>query len=665
MPSLVMAFGDRSTGWVRLQFPYDKKLMAEIKEVPGARWGPMQGVPPGPWLKKPAQHKAWFVPIHSWAVLKDRVRMHTTWAPDRVAQITEPFVSRLRPYQLGDSAEMTRNRIFFLTYDMRVGKTPTSMAAACAMLSSGLADVIVVLYPASVMGSWQDQLKAWANIDLVALQSHTPLDMDEVDELRAKPFLFLGCHYEIFAEREACIGRVVEGRRVVVIADEGHWFQNRKAARSLAAKRFASGTPRIGWDETQVDVATGDSAPLLAKCDIVAWWMLSGTPMRNKPKNLWLPFDLALPGSMGGYWAYAQRYCAAAQDDAGHWQDKGVSNEDELAARLTSISMRRTRRDVAPWLPKADRNVIVCAVSEEKLKAYRRLERQHAPSMKRAMDDLDPSLNDRTALEHLARATTAAKLPTAVLRLLDHAARGVKVVAFGHFKDSVRDLAQEMANERDSRGSYDEERNFIPDPTFPPVFDAGSYQGLSPAERKMIIEEWKAAPEGAILLANTLSSGIGIDLSDAEVGMFLEMEWVPADLRQAEDRFADVHQGKRTVPPVLEYLVVPNTIDEAMAQAVISKIRAIESVVGGDAETSDLSATIRQSGMIDNTNLGLPSTDKETVKAALNFLRDRFLAGKTREAADEKSSIVASVEADWEDDEPASDSEMDDADISF
>jgi hypothetical protein len=76
---------------------------------------------------------------------------------------------------------------------------------------------------------------------------------------------------------------------------------------------------------------------------------------------------------------------------------------------------------------------------------------------------------------------------------------------------------------------------------------------------------------------------------------------------------------------------------------------------------------LRESGLIDSARLGLPSTDKETVKAALLKLRDRLL-GKAH--ADSRhnlgeAALVDAVEAGWEDDTEEEPADGSDEDIPF
>jgi hypothetical protein len=186
--------------------------------------------------------------------------------------------------------------------------------------------------------------------------------------------------------------------------------------------------------------------------------------------------------------------------------------------------------------------------------------------------------------------------------------------------------------------------------TTPPHFCAGGW--LTPLKRQELVKQWRACPGPAILLVNTLSSGVGIDLSDADGAVFLELAWVPADFLQAEDRIQDVHQGKRQTPPWYEYLIVKDTIDEAMAGALLKKIRSIDKVVGGTVESGQVASTLRGSDVVGASHLGLASTDAETVQAALLAVRDKWLSGNgDAPKVDDLSAILADLNDAFADEE--------------
>lgn len=647
--AFVRAHGNRSTGWVRLQFGFSKPTSELIKSLPGAKWGPFQGVPE-PWAQNPALHKSWFVPAHSWEVLSKQVSNSTKWDLDREAPIADSFTNTLRDYQLAAAQEMVRWRSFFLLFDMRVGKTITSLAAATALLGAGHADAVLALYPAQVGLGWQDETARWAEVELKRLSGEKTLPDEQVELLRAEPYLFLGCHYEILSEQEESIARILNGKRVIVISDECQHLQNRKVARGKSAIRLSRGAP---W-AVKAPLAE-ESQP--ANIEIVAWYPLSGTPMRNKPKNLWLPFELALPGSMGGdfklnargeiqgYWAYGKRYCDAKEGQYG-WLDKGVSNAPELYARLHSIAIRRTRAEVAAHLPPSERRIIYCDASASALERYAKIERHHASTIRKIVQAEGEIAGGHAqiVLEALAKEASVAKIPKAVERVEYHLERGAKVVCFGHFKDTVEKMYKALYDVLPS----------LHDQTPAMLYDAGTWQNLSPDERRGVIDAWAAHEGPAVLTANSLASSVGIDMSAAEVFIHLELEWVPTDLLQRESRGEDIHKGTRKVPLVHEYLILKETIDAPMATILFDKIRAVESIVGKDQGTQGLGRALKDSGLVNTDTLGLESTDKVAIGAALAHLRERLLSGKIGKA--EATNVIAEV-AEMEDDSSEEDRE--------
>lgn len=630
--AFVRAHGNRAHGWVRLSFGFNKETSDLVKSLPGAKWGPFQGVPE-PWAGNPATHKSWFVPAHSWAVLEKLVPSATRWDKDREGLIPDVVISKARDYQHQAILEMIKWRAFFLLFDMRVGKTFTALGAAMSLIGAGHADAVLILYLAQVGKEWLDQTARWAEVELQRLDGRTT-DPERIAQLSSTPYLFLGCHYEILSEQETTIAAVLDGKRVVVISDECQHLQNRRVARGKTAIRLSRGRPWLVKGDVAEECEYG-------QINVVAWYPLSGTPMRNKPKNLWLPMELALPGSMGGdfnlsprgeiqgYWSYGKRYCDAKEGDHG-WLDKGVSNAEELHARLAAISIRKTRAEVAGHLPPSERKIFICDAPNSAMEQYEALEREHAPEIRRIISrDGEVTGNAQLILESLARETSKIKIPKVLERLEFHMDRGVKIVCFGHFKETVRALAESI------REHFGEEF---------PLFDAGTHQGLSPDDRKIVVESWTAHVGPAVLCANSLASGVGIDMSAAEVAEHIELEWVPADLLQRMARLEDIHKGTRKTPAVHEFFVLRDTIDEPMATILVDKIRALEAVIGKDPTARGLGATLTDSGLVKTESLGLESTNKEAISAALDHLRAKLLSGSVGKVSKSAVAEVADLE---------------------
>jgi SWI/SNF-related matrix-associated actin-dependent regulator 1 of chromatin subfamily A len=623
MPSLIRAAPDHVRGLVYLRFGYDPSIIERLKEIPGAKWH--------------ADAKRWTLPLDVWEAGAAAQFPHDIEAVTRfTAPTLDPhFGKTLRDYQQEGARLMLSRPGFLLTMQMRTGKTPTSIAAAASAQAAGKVQTVIVCYPAGVAGEWERQLQKFSNIPLVRLTSYEDLDPAEITRLRAQPFLWVGCHYEILDQRYRDLHRLVEGRQFAILSDEIHACKNRKAGRTKALRSLASAY--FG----RAEFGTGEDAATIPSGHCVYRWGVTGTPMRNRPRDLFSIFDFIQPGGMGGYWTFAKRYCAAFKDTYG-WNDDGESNEAELAARLKWNSYTVTRAQVASHLPKSERQVIACDMREADAKKYRKLEKQLASTVAAAVHGGgDPDSGAaRDALKALALATSMSKIQTAVERLAYHTSRGVKVLAFANYHETLSAL--DTALDTWNKAAAD-----VGD-TVPPHFCAGGW--LTPAKRQEVVKKWREIHGPAILLVNTLSSGVGIDLSDADGSVFLELAWVPADFLQAEDRIQDVHQGKRVTPPWYEYLLVRETIDEAMAAALLKKIRSIDKVVGGTVESGMVASTLRGSEVVGAAHLGLASTDAETVQATLLAVRDRWLSGSgDTPKVDDTAALLAEISSSFDD----------------
>lgn len=642
MPVIIKAAIDRRTGWASLHFPYDAATLPILKQFPGVAWR--------------ASEKHWACSLDVLPILQRHLKIEIIRdTPIPHPGLHENLVARLRDYQVQGAQWLVSRHAGILTYDMRVGKTPTTLVALAAMLGSGFADSAVILYPNSVSHEWVRQLGEWINLPIHCLSGTDDSPSEELRDFMRRPMPIVGCHYEILAERTDTLWAITEGRRFILIGDEIHMAKNSRSERS----------------KTLLHLCKREGA--------VRRWFLTGTPMRNRPKDVAQLFEYVTPGSMQPWGRYRERYCGAFlaefgthqvfdqetkewRAEAGHWDDSGRSNEDELGERLDTVSLRKTRAEVAAHLPRIQRAIIHCNFPVKLETKYRRLESAMSKNIHTALGDTDPGQKERDMIEQLVAITSEAKVPTAVGRAMDHCdERGTKVIIFAHFHATLR-LIWDKVLERCEMRACDEELRLLTEPDtgrpiedeliIPGKFLAGGW--LTPERRKEGIAAWKAHKGPAILVANTMSTSVGIDLSDAERSIFAEPEWVPADYMQAEARIVEVHLGKRTTPPMIDLLMVKGTIDEAMATALVKKITTIESIVGQDAESRNLSTLLRDTGSADTSRLGLIATDAETVKAAILSIRDRWLATGTpgeKDAFGDRAAIAGSFEENWDDEE--------------
>lgn len=301
--------------------------------------------------------------------------------------------------------------------------------------------------------------------------------------------------------------------------DEGHLLQNESSQRSKAARAIALSTKYR--------------------------WALTGTPLTNRVRDLWNLVDVVSPGRFGNFFSFGLRYCDAHKEAVTPtktvWKFDGKSHLDELNWRLGHFCLRRTASDVKLELPPKTRQMIWVEV----------------PRKARLYGDASPK-----ELRRYLNAAADAKLPDAWAIIKGHLEQGHKVVAFTY----RRDVAEWLTNE--SR-----ESDFA---------TALVHGGVSHARRGKAIEEAKKAVGASLLAATIDSCSTGIDLSYADVCVFVELDWKPHALLQGEAR---LHRFGQANPVLIQYILARGTTDELVANAVVGKLDTFEAVVGTTGES--------------------------------------------------------------------------------
>lgn len=612
MPVLIRA-NEVARDWFELSFPFNRDAIAAIKEIPGRKWD--------------MDRKVWRVPAHALPALEQHPAIKIVVNSRQTRLPPPPRIPdgpKLRDYQLEASDRMVQRGGFALCFEQRVGKTPTAANAAARLLDASMADGIVIMCPNAVAPEWVRQMPKFAGLKVARFTTKTTREeaVKVIHENEQYPVVCI--HYEMLdgnmtlEEAESSYWNTViqwsKHSRVICIADELHVMRNRKSSR---AKGF------------------------LALSEYAHWrWALTGTPLRNYPRDMFLFWEFVQPGSMGTYSQFTQRY-AEGHMGAWGWMDKGRTNEEELKTRLETVSVRKTRREVAPWLPAADRRIILCEMDKKQAKAYFNAETALGPTALKAVNETGNPLNGLAALKELAKLTTKAKLTTFVERVKYHALeRHVKVLVFANFHETLNSAWDSLKEDKE----FMEMKGGL--------YVAGGW--LEDKKRKGVIQDWKDDKDGGVILCNTISSGTGIDLSNADIAIFLEVTWVPSDLLQAEARIEDVHQGSRTSPPLYEYLLAKGTIDEDMASKLLNKIAGIERISGATESSTAVSGMLAGSGVVDRNMLSLNTEDPAIVSDVLAGLAARLGLGEPPPASveDEGDNYVEDeIEDDEEKDE--------------
>ncbi|HLH71926.1 MAG TPA: DEAD/DEAH box helicase, partial [Chloroflexota bacterium] len=288
-------------------------------------------------------------------------------------------------------------------------------------------------------------------------------------------------------------------------------------------------------------------------------YLLTGTPMSSRPRDLYNLLKAVRHPLATSFYAYARRYCAAYDNGFG-LDTNGASNLDELARIVSGVMLRRTK-DEALDLPPKIRSWQPTEIAVKAAKEVRRLEM-------RALAYLDkhPARNGPTWVNFLGLLNTArhalarAKVEATIEAVRERVEGGEKVVVFTSYTAVIAAIKE----------AFDEACVSI----------AGDD---SAAERRAAADAFQTDPKVTVLVGNLKAAGVGLNLTAATHVVFNDLDWVPGNHWQAEDRIYRIGQHR---PAFVTYLYAPGTLDDfvaALLEAKAHNIGVLEAEAAGNA----------------------------------------------------------------------------------
>ncbi|MGC0252679.1 helicase-related protein [Pseudactinotalea sp. Z1748] len=106
--------------------------------------------------------------------------------------------------------------------------------------------------------------------------------------------------------------------------------------------------------------------------------------------------------------------------------------------------------------------------------------------------------------------------------------------------------------------------------------------GTRQDERNRIVDDFQAG-KVPVLVGSITAAGVGITLTRSSDALFVETDWTPAQVQQAEQR---VHRLGSTRSAILRTMVAPGTMDERVQQVLADKGRLLEPLMGEGQDVS-------------------------------------------------------------------------------
>lgn len=445
------------------------------------------------------------------------------------------------PYQKAGIAYAIQHVDTLIGDDMGLGKT----IQVLGFVNKSEPKNVLIVCPRTLIWNWREEAKKW----LVKPYDIITADSKQL-ELPKKDGLFVIVNYEKLVG-DSPLTRSLARKWDVAAYDECHMIKNIYAKRSQAI---------LGQEG------------LMRRAHRNLF--LTGTPIENYPREIW-PIAAAIsPAKFGDWWEFAHRYCGLHQEERRGkktWVADGATNLPELQQRLRSTFMiRRLKKDVLTDLPPKRRQLVMLEDSKiewAKHPQFKRWKEIYEKQYEKAMASLEAATTEVAykaavlslekftgiAFEEMSEfrhATALAKLPLAIKYLDYLLVSGVeRFVVFAHHVDVLKKLYEHFRADA--------------------VLVSG---GVSEKTREAAVKDFQAGKK-KIFIGQTRAAGVGITLTAANVVVFVESDWVPGVLSQAEDRLCRI--GQRNMVHVI-HLILGNTLDANMTRRVVEKQAIID-----------------------------------------------------------------------------------------
>lgn len=408
---------------------------------------------------------------------------------------------------------------------MGLGKT---RQAIIALREAAPAGPFLIICPASVKLTWRREIGQIEPDASVAVISGSKWEDDH---------RWTVVNYDLLAKVE---NRLLARPWAGIVIDEAHAIKN-DSQRTTRVLRL-------------LGVGRGDEPA--SEPEVV--YLLTGTPMANRPRDL---FNLlrAVQHPLGSnFFTYAKRYCDAYDNGFG-LDSRGASNLDELAGMIGGVLLRRTK-DEALDLPPKVRTWHEIAVSSAKV--------GQLEARALAFYQANPATSGQTwtaflgKLNQARHALAVAKAPATIELVRERLEGDEKVVVFTNFSAVVEKLKAAFGDEA--------------------VVLTGA---TSMTERQAAVDALQTDPKVRVLIGNLIAAGVGITLTAATHVLFNDLDWVPGNHWQAEDRIYRIGQ---TRPVFATYLCATGTLDDFIAVVLEQKARDIGVLEAHAAESASV-----------------------------------------------------------------------------
>ena len=403
----------------------------------------------------------------------------------------------------------------------------------------------LVICPAALKANWHREIVARTGEEPYILSGTKPSNVDILN-LLTKPKRYVLCNYDILARKQETlkVTRDENGYEVkdigvlwywvevlklynpeLIIVDEAHYIKNPESARSIAVRKLQS-SPKI-----------------------IA---MSGTPLLNRPGELWPILNLLFPLQFPVYESFLRQYT---------YDNKRARNAEELRKMLKNVMIRRLKKDVVKELPPINRINEYYELTDGAKETYNKVMAGIYKTMESWGGEMKQSevTNILTQILRLKQVCAFDKMEFVAemaTEIYDSSEGNDyrKVIIFSQFVDVAAGICKRLGNEA--------------------IMFSGE---TNQQERMKLVDQFQNDDSIHFLVVTTKVASEGLNLTKAGTVIFCDLLWNPAGHQQAEGRAYGRLSDSHSITSY--YIIAEKTIEAWIMEMIANKLNAISEVV--------------------------------------------------------------------------------------
>jgi SWI/SNF-related matrix-associated actin-dependent regulator 1 of chromatin subfamily A len=419
------------------------------------------------------------------------------------------------PHQKEGTRFLRDREVAALFDEQGLGKTKQLIDAIAQNILDGVLDGALIICPNTLKTTWGEEIEQHSNFRYAVFGAGKKARRVAFRSLRA---IFYVINYEAVASELPSLRALLRFKRMALVLDESHRIKTPTARVTRAVHSLRS--------------------------DAAKRYIMTGTPVANKPEDLWSQYFFLDDGDILGrsFEAFRTQFCTA---------DGGYTRVDELRQRLASLSLRREKEGTVQLPAKNITRVSVALVGEQ----FRMYEEMR--------NNLALWIRDLSGEEILA---SADNILTRLIRLAQLASNPALIDSrYDEVPAKFRALDQLLpAYLRDASDKAIVWTSFVGNipalqARFAELRPVTLYGEMDGKSRDIAISAFKHDPRVRLLIANPAAAREGLTLTQARTAIYVDRTFNLVDFLQSQDR---IHRLSQTRSCEIILLTGEGTIDE-------------------------------------------------------------------------------------------------------